>query len=261
MWTLPGGVAEKAKSAATRALELDPTLGEAHAALGTVQHFLEWDWAAAEQSYQRALELTPGLSNTHVGFGLELTVQGQFEAAIEHFETAVRLDPLMAPFWQFLGALYHFAGDDERALALLGEAEQLFPSFAHQTLGMILCEHGRFDEGLASLERARVVAGDMPDLVAALAYGHALAGNETEARALLGQLNQRAQSEFVSPLNFALVHTVLGEREQALGWLERGYAFRFAMLPMAMVWPPLRPLHAEPRFQAMLRGMGLQPKS
>ena len=260
---------DKAKAAATRALELDPTLAEAHSALAIVQSALEWKWAEAEQSFRRAIELKPSLADTHNWYAGQLVALGRLDEAIEEMRAALEHDPFEPWYSYVLGVFYHFAGDDERAFAQLEETLELYPTLAgaasrtaasnsYQTLGMMHCEHGRFEQGIRMLEKALELSGDAADKLAPLAYGHALAGNTEEARKLFQQIEARAPTEFVSPLSFALVHTVLGEHDEAFEWLERAYEGRWLLLPSAAAaWPPLNPLRTDPRFADLLRRMGL----
>jgi Flp pilus assembly protein TadD len=192
-------------------------------------------------------------------YARQLVVFGRLEEAIEQVETAHRLSPFEKSASHELGVWYHWAGDDDRAIAHFEEMLELFPSFPgpYQTLGMIHCEHGRFDEGISLLEKARALSGNNPSQLAALGYGHALAGRPEEARKLLRELEERSKTEFVSPLDFALIHIALGENAEALTWMERAYDFRWVMLPFAAASPPFAPLRSEPRFQDLLRKMGL----
>jgi tetratricopeptide (TPR) repeat protein len=118
---------------------------------------------------------------------------------------------------------------------------------------MLHCKHGRFEQGLALLEQARALSSDAPDSLAALAWGLASAERSEEAQGLLGQLQQRAETGFVSPLSFALVHVALGQNDEAFDWLERAYQMRFAVLPLfAAAWPPLEPLRSDSRFADLI---------
>ncbi len=252
-------MAEKAKAASARALELDPTLAEAHSALAQIQMLLEWDWQGAERSFERAIELNPGYADAHHMYAWLLTAMGRFPESIEQMQIARRLDPVSALlFWQ-LGVLYHFAGDDELAIPQLEKALELFPESVgtYQPLGMILCEHGEFERGLALLEQARELGGDQAGGLAPIAYGHALAGRTDEARGLLREMERRAAEEFVDPGAFALVHVSLGDHDAAFEWLERAYQMRWPTLPGALaVYPPLAPLRSDPRSQDLLRRTG-----
>ncbi len=250
---------EKAKAASARALELDPTLAEAHSALAQIQMLLEWDWQGAERSFERAIELNPGYASAHRRYAWLLTSMGRFPESIEQMQIARRVDPVAAlPFWG-LGMMCYFAGDDERAIPQLEKALELFPQFVdtYQPLGTILCEHGEFERGLAVLEKARELFGDRAGRLAPIAYGHALAGRTDEARGLLREMERRAAEEFVDPIAFAYVHVSLGDHDAAFEWLERAYQMHWPALPGALaVYPPLAPLRSDPRADDLLRRIG-----
>ena len=260
---------DKAKAAATRALELDPTLAEAHAALAIVQSALEWRWAEAEASFRRAFELKPNLAEPHIWYAGQLVAHRRLDEAVAEMQHALENDPFEPIIAYQLGVLYHFAGDDERAFTQLRETLEAFPISAgaasrsaatntYQTLGMMHCEHGRFEQGIGMLEKALELSGNAADRLGSLAYGHALAGHLDEARRLVGDMEKRAAGEFVSPLSFVLVHTALGQHDEAFAWLERAYQMHWVLLPgMAAAWPPLEPLRDDPRFQDLLRRIGI----
>jgi len=260
---------ERAEAAAAKALALDPSLAEAHNALGIVRFLLEWKWAEAERSFQRALELNPGLAQARSWYGLELVALGRLEEATKQVQTALELDPFEPIYSQLLGVLYHFAGDDERAFAQLEETLVRFPVTAgaasrtaiadtYQTLGMMNCEHGRFERGFEMLKKMQELSADAADRLAPMAYGLVLAGRTEEARQLLGQMEARSKTEFVPPTSFALVYAVLGDEDEAFGWLERAYEGHWVTLPFLLAaWPPFDPLRKDPRFDDLLRRMGL----
>ncbi|MBW2270130.1 MAG: tetratricopeptide repeat protein [Deltaproteobacteria bacterium] len=251
---------DKAKAAANKALELDPTLGDAHKALAFVQFLLEWKWREAEQSFRRAIELDPSRAETHSMYALLLVTLGRLEEATEQIDTQQRLDPLNRALAESAVNLFYLAGDDERALARFTETREFFGSSTRpdEAIGMLHCERGRFDEGLALLEEARALSSDGPDQLASLAYGLALAGRSDEAREILAQLDQRARAGFVPPISLALAHIARGEKDEAFASLERAYAMRWVTLPiLAARWPPFEPLRSDPRFEDLMRRLAL----
>lgn len=252
---------DKAKAAANRALEFDPTLGDAHKALAFVQLLLEWKWREAEQSFRRAIELDPSRAETRSMYAILLLTLGRLGEATEQIETQRRLDPLNRALAEAAVSVFYLAGDDERALARFTEAREFFGSSKgpDAAIGMLHCERGRFDEGLALLEEARAASSDAPDELASLAYGLALAGRTGEARRLVAQLLQRARTGFVPPMSLALAHVALGEKDAAFASLERAYAMRWASLPiLAARWPPFEPLRSDPRFDDLMRRLNLR---
>jgi tetratricopeptide (TPR) repeat protein len=254
-------VVDKAKAAANKALELDPTLGDAHTALAIVQSALEWKWREAEQSFRRAIELSPSRADTHSWFAIQLVALGRLEEAIEQVETILRLDPLNRNLADSAVALYYLAGDDKRALARFDETQKFFGGspLLYRTIGMLHCERGRFEQGLALLEEARALSSDAPDELAFLAYGMALAGRPEQAGELLEQLEQRARSGFVPPTTLALGHVALSQTDEAFASLERAYAMRWVPLPVLLAaWPPFESLRSDSRYTGLMSRMGLR---
>ena len=261
----PGhGLAEQ-KTAALRALELDPGLGEARAALGSVRT-QEWDWQGAEPEFRNAIEAR---APTTLWYGWYLYAVGRADEALVHERRAMELDPLNImvnrALAQFLGA----TGQDEAALAQWNRALELEPDHAQSELQIALLhfERGRIEQGSMYLDRARSHAGDDPLTVAQLAVACAVSGNADEARHLLGRLKTQSASRYVSKVLPAYVHLALDERDRAFALLEEAYRARDPLLisiQMGTVGPfryvtkeRAAALHSDPRFGDLLRRMGL----
>jgi len=257
----PGEVAPVARSAAERALELDPAEPMAHATLGMVSFDFDWDWSAAEAHLSRALELRPSFSQAYVWYSGFLTAMGRFEESVVAARRAEELDPLSERAAQTVGFRLYYSGR-------LGAAEQQFRrvletspgSFAARLgLGLTLLESGRSQPALVELERA---AGDSAGNAWALGcYGNALAraGREAEARQVLARLEEMGAQRHVSPFSEALVLVGLGDGAGAMDALERAYSERSGWMTFIAVEPPLAPLEGEPRFSALKRKVGLPP--
>ena len=219
---------------------------------------LEWDFAGAEHSFLRAIELNPGNGDAHQLYAWLLVTLGRFEEGIEQMRLSRSIAPMVAFPSAHLGVMYHFAGDDDRAIPQLEQTIELFPDNpeAYQPLGMILCEHGEFERGIELLEKVRELGGDQAAQLAPLVYAHALAGRLDEARVLFGEMEERSRTEFVDPWSFAIAHVALDEHDEAIAQLERAYELRWVTLPGAGVYPPFAPLRSDPRFQDLLRRIG-----
>jgi tetratricopeptide (TPR) repeat protein len=225
-----------------------------------VQFFLEWDWGAAEQSFQKAIELNPGYQIAHQGYAAELMALGRLDEAIEQMKWALRLSPFDLMSSISLGLVYATAGEYERARVALDRTLELFPDNAqvHEVLGDFHCERGRFEQGISMIRRAESLAGSRPAQTAALATCHALAGRPQEARALLQVLRKRSETEFVVPTLFAKIHVALREPDEALTLLERAYEMHFPPLPFLISTQTFSPLRKDVRYRDLLRRMGLR---
>ncbi len=248
-----------AEAAALKALEIDPDLAEAHVSLGYVRHYWNWDWAAAEREYQLALRLAPAYSVGHQWYLNLLTALGRFEEALAEGERSLELDPLTPIHTTALGWVHFYQRDYERAIARFSQSLELEPTFvlALQWLGDAYERCGRYAEALAQLEQACVHGGQVPLTRAALAHAHATSGNAAEARRILDELAEVAETRYVPSFLFALIHTGLGENDRAFERLEDAYAERAHWLVFLDVEPRLDGLRSDRRFADLRSRIGL----
>lgn len=257
----PGDAFPRAAEAARRALDLDPTLAEAHATLGYVALYHEWDWERAEAEFRQAIELAPSYSTGHQWYANLLTAMGRFDEAAREMRAAQDLDPLSLIANAALGWVLYYARDYERAVDQCSRTLELDPRFelAHLWRGMALEEMGHMDEALASLTRATELSSGSAISRAALARSLAVAGRPDSARTLLGQLVSHGDDRYVPSFEIAKIHEALGERDRALEWLERAYAQRSHSMAFLAVDPQLAGLREHPGYVRLLARVGLDP--
>jgi TolB-like protein/Tfp pilus assembly protein PilF len=251
---------EKGRPAALRALELDPSLAEAHTSLGFIQSFYDWDWSAAERSYRTAIGLNPGYATTRLWYGLDLlALQGRFDEARVELELAERLDPLEPIIAEGCAYMSLRSREFDRAEACYRRLIAAAPHYAKALTGCgrALWGQGRYIEALEMLEAGRRLAGDLPSVLGALGQVHAMAGHQAEARGFLSQLYEMAKTRHIPASCLALVHAGLGEHDAALAHLERGVDRREMPLVQMKVHPGYDALRAQPRFEGLLRRMNL----
>ena len=249
-----------AKSAALKALELDPNLSEAHASLGFVRRFFDWEWSSAEAEFRSAVRLNPGYATGRRWYGQFLSGMGRHDEAIAEVKHALDLDPLSVIIHTALGDVYFYARRYDEAIAITRKALELDPGFSagQSDLARALEHAGRVDEAIRAYERAVALAGgSTADPSVGLANAFAAAGRRDEAFAVLDELKRRRGRQYVSPWGLASVCARLGEREAALDWLERAYDERDSTLVWLKVHPRFDALRSEPRFAALVRRMGL----
>ncbi|HEY6865997.1 MAG TPA: tetratricopeptide repeat protein, partial [Candidatus Eisenbacteria bacterium] len=248
-----------ARAAAERALEIDDQLAEAHTSRGFLYTFAGWNWDAAEESYRRAMSLNPGYATAHQWYAELMVIQGRFDDALASARRAHELDPLAFIMGTTIGDALFFARRYDEAIAQLRATVELEPSFppAHSDLGRSLVQSAQYEEGIEEFRIAARLAGGNLKTSAGLAHALALSGRPDEARAILANMMERLPTGLVSPHAVAIVHIALGELGPAMDWLERAYRERDRALVWAKVHPRLDPMRSDPRFQAILTGMGL----
>jgi serine/threonine-protein kinase len=253
----PHDALPKAHAAATRALQIDEGLAEAHATLA-YERFYAWDWEAAEREFRRALELNPSYSVAHFWYAVSLAARGRHEDAAREAREAQVLDPVAAIITAGVSWMDHLSRDFEGAVAEAHKALELEPDFpiAHHRLGLALAELGRYEEAIRALEAA-ARSRRTPGAVAALGHVSALSGDAAAARAALAELERAARTEYVSAYHFALIHIGLGQKAEALRFLEEAYEEGAWTVTFANVEPALDPLRHESRFRELVRRLGL----
>jgi tetratricopeptide (TPR) repeat protein len=245
----------KARQEAEKALELDPTLADAHAALGRIRWFYDWDWSGADAAFKRAIELEPGNVRVVMGAaGLAATL-GRLEEAIRLERRAVELDPLSAGAHFRLGLHALYAGRLEEAELSLRKALELYPDRpeAHSIVGLVHLQRSNPAAALDEMEREKDPFHHLYGL--ALVY-HAL-GRRKEADSALDELRRRYAGG--AAYQIATVYAFRGEVDEAFAWLERAYAQRDGGLAEIKGDPLLRNLEGDPRYTAFLKKMHLPP--
>ena len=244
----------KAKAAAKKALELDDTLAEAHTTLALATWYYDFDFAQANREFQRAIELNPNYATGHQQYGNNtLSALGRFDEAIAEGKRAVELDPLSLVMNADLGVNYVYARRYEDAIAQLRKTVDLDPGyyFAHINLGQALEMKGAGDSAIAEYQKARELNDD-PAVLGYLARVYGLSENKREAEKILDQLKELSKQRYVSAYSFALVYIGLGEKDEALRWLEKSYDDRAGSdVGWIRVDPLLDPLRGDPRFEAL----------
>jgi TolB-like protein/Flp pilus assembly protein TadD len=244
----------KAKAAATKALQLDDTLAEAHTTLALAIWLYDFDASQAIKEFQRAIELNPNYAIAHQQYGNNtLSALGRFDDAIVEGKRAVELDPLSLVINTDMGSDYYYARRYDEAIAQLHKTLEMDPGFyiAHLVLGQILDAKGARDAAIVECEKARVLNDD-PSVLGVLARAHGLSGNKMEAEKILDHLKELSKERYVSAYSFALVYLGLGDKPEALRWLEQSYQDRAGSdIGFIRVDPLLDPLRGDPRFEAL----------
>jgi TolB-like protein/Tfp pilus assembly protein PilF len=256
-----GGVAEETRPkvirAAQKALELDPSLAQAHALLGAMLQ-QQWHWADAEAEYKRALQLDPNNAAAHEGLALWMACHGRADEAIAWAEAGRELDPLAVSFEDFGWTLFQTRHYDQAVRELRAALLQRPDDFGTlMDLGFVLIANNQPDQAIPVLEKAAALSNRSPGALGVLTRAYAHAGRRTDALRLVAELKLRSRKGYV-PAG-AMVNAYLGidNNEQAFVWLEKAYQEQSNMLQFLKVHPYFDPIRGDPRFADLLRRVGL----
>jgi TolB-like protein/Tfp pilus assembly protein PilF len=250
----PRDVMPKAKAAVTRALEIDNSLAEAHTSLARILQIYDWNWTEAEKEYKRALELDPRYPLAHQWYGGYLERTGRLEESIAERKVAVELDPLSASTNFELGLAYFYSRDYDRAIEQLQKALELERGFysATQVLLSSYAQKGQYDLAIAKAEEAQD-----DNLLGTKGILYAMAGRRDDAIRVIGELDRLGRDRYISAASFAFIYAALGENDQAIAYLEKGYEERAFQMQFLKVDPRWDKLKGDPRFQEILKKVGL----
>jgi len=256
----PREAMRKAKEAATKALHLDSTLAEAHTSLAFVKFQFDWDWKGAEKEFRRAIALNPNSATSHYRYAMYLATMSRAGEAMSEMKRAQELDPLSPIICTARGRLLHFQRDYDAAIPYHRKALAIDPNFveAHFNLGMIYEQKAMFSEAISQFRKVIRIAGQGASFWSAgLGHAYGIAGRKNQALKMLIQLQKTSNGKGVSPFDIAWVYLGLGEKDAALTWMEKALAERCNPLVYQRIEPALDPLRTNPRFQALLRRIGL----
>ena len=249
----------KAKAAASRALEIDDSLGEAHVSLGYVSYMYDWDWPAAGKHFEQALALNPAYSRAHTFYPFYLSSLGRSEEALAVAERSLDLDPASPAVNHSLAVQFYFARQFDQAIEQAHKTLELDPNFAisYELLGEVYVSRGMYREGLSELEKYSALSRGRAMSIALLGFAHARLGERSQALRMLEQLEAASKERYTPALSFAVVYAGLGEKDQAFAWLGKAYGERTSRLGYLKVEPLWDPLRPDPRFADLVRRMGL----
>ncbi|MGI8743127.1 MAG: TPR end-of-group domain-containing protein [Bryobacteraceae bacterium] len=257
----PEEALSKARPDAEKAVQLDETSAEAHAALAAIRFIYEWDSRGAETESRHAIELSPSNATARQQYGQALCNLGRFEECLAETARAHSLDPAYLTVAVDMGTRLYEARRYAEAIAPIQKVLEFNPDFAvgHRCLSQVYEANGMYVEALAELRKAVELSGDAPMYVAALGHAYAISGHRAEARQALQKLDDLAKRRYVSNFPRALIYAGLGENDRALELLERAFQERSSGMVKLKVDPRLDPLRGDARFTDLVRRVGLTP--
>ena len=250
----------EAKAAAKKAVALDTTLAEAHLSLAFVKFQFDWDWQGAEKDFRRAIALNPNSAVSHSRYAMYLATRSRMSEAMSQIDRARELDPLSPIIPTAKGRLLHFQRKYDEAIEHHRKALAIEPDFveAHFNLGMIYEQKSMFAEAIAEFRRVIRIAGRAPFWLAGLGHAYGVAGRKGKAREILRELQLlRSKRSSVSSFDVAWVKLGLNEIDATFEWMERALEERCSPLVYQKIEPGLDILRPDPRFQDLLRRIGL----
>ncbi|MBI3417116.1 MAG: hypothetical protein HY043_17635 [Verrucomicrobia bacterium] len=247
----------KQKQMAESALAIDPNLAEAHLSLGA-SLFSVFDWRTGEYEIKRAIELNPNLTYAQDLYATLLTFLGRFEEATPHLTKAVALDPVSALINNDVAWLLKLARRYDDAISQLLKTLELDPNFAnaHMELGWCYVWKAELPRAISEFEKAKSL-DDLPSYAAALGYAYGISGNRVKAERVLRELEGEVNQRYVSPSSRTILYLSLGKKDKAMDWLEKCYEEQNTICQLLKVDPLYDSIRNEPRFQALLKKVGL----
>lgn len=256
----PAEAGTKRRAYATKAIELDDSLPEAHVALASIMSSTEWNWEGAEREFKRAIELNPNYATAHHWYANAiLGLSGRHDEAIRELREAMKLDPLSPMISANLGDQFLQTGRYREAEDQFRSVLETAPDFAyaHSRLGLALLKESRFEEAISEIERSIDIDRSgpvLPDLI----YAYRIAGRREDAERLLEQLEQESTRVYVSNVALAMANAAAGRNERAIDFLQKAAAERSNQVRVNMLEPHFDQLRSDSRFQSLQRTLGIK---
>jgi DNA-binding winged helix-turn-helix (wHTH) protein/TolB-like protein len=246
----------RARDAVLKALQIEPRLASAYAILGQIKVQYDRDWSGAEADFARAIALDPALAEPHMYWGVLLGMRGEPDRGLAELERAQQLEPLLTLAKTRAGSVLYFARRYDEAVAQLTESLALDdrPGVAHAALGRVYLRTGRYDLALAEFGKIR---GPTPGSFGDVGQALALSGQRAAAQAELDRVLALAAKRYVNAVDIASIYTALGDKENALAWLDRALQQRASTLGYLAQNPAFDVLHGDPRFASIVDRIGL----
>jgi TolB-like protein/DNA-binding winged helix-turn-helix (wHTH) protein len=244
-----------AKDAVKRALEMDDGLAEAHATLGFINFYYDWNGVEGANEFRRALADNPNYAMAHSWYGEDLAAMGRYPEAVEEAQRALEDDPLSLIIGSNAGWTLSLAGKGDQAIKILKKAIEIDPSFprTHYRLGRAYAQKKLYEMAISELEQAVSLSGGDPCYKGSLGHVYAISGNTDQARNILRDLQGRTGQHYVPAFAIALIYAGLGDNDHAIIWLQKAYEDRSTSMVFLKLDPELSTLHSDPRFEELSR--------
>lgn len=250
----PEVLLKKARDSAQRALTLDSSSSDAHAAMAMVHFSYDWDLVAAEREIKEAIRLNPSSSKAHQYYSGILTTLGRMDEATREAHRGAELDPLSATAGTTLGVRLYYSNRIDEAEAEFQKTLEVTPSFAVAHWGLAQCYRikGKMEDQLDELTKAVTLSGNSAYMRAHLGYGYAAAGDRAHALAIAEELEAEGSRRYVAPYHLALIFAGLGDAPVSIRWLERAFKDRSGWVVFLPVEPEFQKIRQAPEVQRLL---------
>ncbi|HYF30063.1 MAG TPA: adenylate/guanylate cyclase domain-containing protein [Chitinophagaceae bacterium] len=256
---IPRSIAEgKARTAVMKALEIDSTLAEAHAALGYIKFRIDWDWKGAEKEFQEAIKLKPGYATAHEWYALFLAVSGRLDEALKEMHLAYELDPLAANVGNGLARIYYFREEFDKSLEQTARTMELDPEYAegHFTAAMTYMQKKEYDKSEAELKKAIELSGRRPVMVGMMGALYGRQGRIEEAKAILSEL-QAGPPNNDKLYAIAMIKSHIGEVDESFNIFDKLMDEKYGILIYMKVQRDMFPQLASERYEQLIKKLGL----
>ena len=251
----------KARAAALRALEIDEKLAEAHTALALIVQNYDWDWQTSEKEYRRAIELNPNYATSHHWYAEHLMWLGRFDEALRESERARQRDPLSLIIATDNGAILYSSRQYDRAIEKFRAVLEMDPNFQRASIVLYsYVEKGMFADALTLVGKDRHSYGE-PWYWLSLAYVYGRSGQQGQARRALEEFEHVNRGQMVDPAVPVSAYAAVGDKDKAFAYLEKAYSEHSNIMTTLKVEPAFDSLRGDPRFQDLLRRVGLAPST
>jgi serine/threonine-protein kinase len=248
----------KAKNAIMKALAIDETSAEAHAALGYIRFRIDWDWKGAEKEFKRAIELNPGYATAHEWYALFLAIHERLDESLKEILRAYELDPLSSSVNNGIARIHHFRGETDKALKQIKKTITLDSNYAEAyfTEGITYFKTQEYKKAILPLQKAINLSGRRPVMLGMLGSSYAKEGRTEEMQKILTELESAPVSnDKLYAISF--IKSNMGQIDEALDIMEKLLADKYGILIYMKVEKYILPESNNPRFKKMLAKMGL----
>ena len=250
----PNDAMPKAKASARKALNLNPALAEAHAALGYASLWYDWNWLAAERSLKRALELNPTYASALQWYSYYLQTVDRLDEAVAQLKRALELDPLSLRLRTSLSSMRYFERQYDLVIEESRMVLEMEPNLvlAYFNLGRAYSQKKMHKKAIAELKKAWELSQESPPMTMQLGYAYAMAGKKAEAVQMIDFLARLSRKAYVPSFYTGAIYTGLRDKERAFQWLKRAYDERCDYMIHLPKEPATDPLRSDPRFDALV---------